>query len=491
MAKINYLELNKTLKPINKNTIKSIELNSAKFIYVNRDRVAKCERCESEFILATEKHNSFTKCPKCHKTFKVIHTWRKSNNESIHWEVMATSVSDTTLVLRYYLVRRVDGKILDSNERARLFINSDKKETFKAEKTIWNKEWHKGSNSYFKEYFMGWQTNRFCCLGATVRESFFTEISKMPQFKYFDLKSIWENGLYASSVCYISTRLDLYEKLQKVGLDSLIKADLQSYDGLDYNKNETELAKMLGMNKNNLNLLKLEPTVNAYKILKKVPNINEQTFLAYKNFPVYQLDTIERLAKQIGVTPYKVATYLTKQGASAYEMNSYLNVLSRNKYDIKDKSYSMPKDMAKEHTRILDEEERTRKEFETKKNELIKAVHDKLTSMPELREFLNGDKGFLVSVPMSEEDFVNEGKAQHNCVGGRHYTEAVAKEETLVFFIRDCGNPNASFVTMEYCNGAIVQCMYDHNERVKEGAKVYDFCSALANRLNECNVLSA
>ena len=47
------------------------------------------------------------------------------------------------------------------------------------------------------------------------------------------------------------------------------------------------------------------------------------------------------------------------------------------------------------------------------------------------------------------------------------------------------------FATMEYRNGKIIQCMLDRNERVKENTKVYDFCSALANRLNKCNVLSA
>ena len=147
--------------------------------------------------------------------------------------------------------------------------------------------------------------------------------------------------------------------------------------------------------------------------------------------------------------------------------------------------------MAKEMDRIIKEEERKNKEFAEIKDKLIKAVRDKLNSMPELKEFFNGAKGFMAYVPQCEKDFIEEGKAQHNCVGGGNYANQVAKNQTLIFFIREIDKPNAPFVTMEYRNGKIIPCMLDRNERVKENTKVYDFCSALANRLNKCNVLSA
>ena len=82
MAKINYIELNKALKPINKNTIKAIERNSAKYIFVNSDRTAKCERCNSEFILANAKHRSKCKCPKCNRECYEYPALSRKDNET-------------------------------------------------------------------------------------------------------------------------------------------------------------------------------------------------------------------------------------------------------------------------------------------------------------------------------------------------------------------------------------------------------------------------
>ena len=489
MAKINYIELNKALRPINKNTIKAIERNSAKYILVNSDRTAKCERCDSEFILANAKHRSKCKCPNCNKEFEVIHTWRKKNLYSIHWEVSASVLSDSSVVMRYYLVTRNYGKIECSEEKARLFLNTDKKESVKFENQ--NGEWKKSGRMYFREFFMCYQTNRFCCLYADFTHTFFKEIKKLNTIKYLDLKA-FSDYFCAGAIGYIITKSALFEKLQKIGLNCLIVEDLKSYDGgIKFDNTKSELTKMLGINKNCLNLLIKYPSMNNLRILQKFPEITEREFMALKDFPIYQLSSIGDLSEKIGCTVSKVANYIKNQGASIYEYNRYIHKLECNGYNLKDKSYSMPKDMAKEMDRIIKEEERKNKEFAEIKDKLIKAVRDKLNSMPELKEFFNGAKGFMAYVPQCENDFIEEGKAQHNCVGGGAYANQVAKNQTLIFFIREIDKPNAPFVTMEYRNGKIIQCMLDRNERVKENTKVYDFCSALANRLNKCNVLSA
>lgn len=227
MAKINYLELNKTLKAINKNTIKSIERNSARYIFVNRDRTAKCERCESEFILAKEKHHSIAKCPNCNRSLEVIHSWRKSKLETIHWEIVGSAVTDTTFAIRYYLVHRIDGKIIDSNERARMFVNTDKKEVCKVEKSIWTDEWSKNGYYFFREFGMRYARNRFFCMDGRVRRNvMLKELKKLSALKYYNIENIWTNDYYAHSLAFILPRVALYERLEKVGLDKLIKETL-------------------------------------------------------------------------------------------------------------------------------------------------------------------------------------------------------------------------------------------------------------------------
>lgn len=493
MTRANYIELNKTIKPMNKNTVKSIERNSARFIYVDKNKNAKCERCNNEFALET-KHLSHATCPICKLKATVIHSFRRHNNESIHWEVVTNAINESMLVFRYYLVIRVDGQITESAERARYFLNAKEHKEFKMEFSKWDNDWTVSGRRFFREWGMGYTRNSLCCLDATVRGEFFREVQKLDALKYIDVKALWSNNYYPTSVGYIIRHADLYEKLQKIGFNDLIRASLNNYTpSLDiaYNKAKTEITKMLGINKNALALLKTRQTLNALKVLQNLDNLNEREFNAFCDYSLYEIEHIKTIAQTINVSAYKVANYATSQGISVNELSRYHDKLSSLNYNLKDKSYAMPKDFNKEVARLIEEEKKAKAEFEEKKNQLIKAIHDKLNSTEELKQYFKGAHGFMAYVPMSEQEFIDEGKAQHNCVGRGHYAESVAKNQTLVFFIRELHNPSAPFVTMEYCNGTIVQCMYDHNKRVDHNAKVYNFCSALANTLNECKILSA
>lgn len=238
-----------------------------------------------------------------------------------------------------------------------------------------------------------------------------------------------------------------------------------------------------------------------YSFCRKNKTIDPDTFrLVRDKLGWYEGKECIELAKKIGCTVAKIAKYIEKQGCSTMELSNLLFYLTYCEYDVKDLSYSLPKDFHKEYHRMFDlysktikakreKEDAEKKAFEAKKNELIQAIQTKLHNMPELQEFFNGKNGYMVSCPTSVEDFINEGKAQHNCVGG--YADKVAKEQTLVLFIRELNNPDASFITMEYCHGAIVQCMYDHNRRVEHDTEVYNFAEELATRLREKQILSA
>lgn len=60
------------------------------------------------------------------------------------------------------------------------------------------------------------------------------------------------------------------------------------------------------------------------------------------------------------------------------------------------------------------------------------------------------DQHFCIKIPNTVEDLIDEGKQQHNCVGGLTYTQAVIKRKQLIFFIRSIDNPSKSFITCCY-----------------------------------------
>lgn len=55
----------------------------------------------------------------------------------------------------------------------------------------------------------------------------------------------------------------------------------------------------------------------------------------------------------------------------------------------------------------------------------------------------------MIKIPTSLEDFTNEGKQQHNCVG-HYYHSSIAAGRTLIYFLRKTNSPDKSYVTCRF-----------------------------------------
>ena len=148
--------LNDSLKPINKNTIKAIERNSAHYIFLKEGK-GTCERCGHTWELSA-KHLSESECPCCHRTFKVVNLSRRAMTETIHWESTATAIDDNRIFIRYYKVERQNGKIVSSSECARYFMDFEKNITAELETNYWDyaeentcTKWYFTRRHYFRE----------------------------------------------------------------------------------------------------------------------------------------------------------------------------------------------------------------------------------------------------------------------------------------------------------------------------------------------------
>lgn len=80
-----------------------------------------------------------------------------------------------------------------------------------------------------------------------------------------------------------------------------------------------------------------------------------------------------------------------------------------------------------------------------KENEILEAQLKKLN-------FINGltfaDK-YVIVVPQTAKDKVNEGKMQNNCVG-YYYDNSIRRGENLIYFLRKIDKPTKSYITCRY-----------------------------------------
>lgn len=60
----------------------------------------------------------------------------------------------------------------------------------------------------------------------------------------------------------------------------------------------------------------------------------------------------------------------------------------------------------------------------------------------------------------------------------------------IIWELRSKLKTNTAYIAMEYCNGKIIQCRYDHNVAV-EDSNIINFANALAERLAKENILAA
>ena len=71
---------------------------------------------------------------------------------------------------------------------------------------------------------------------------------------------------------------------------------------------------------------------------------------------------------------------------------------------------------------------------------------------------------YIIKIPQSTADLVDEGRQQNNCVG-HFYNESIVKGINLIYFIRKKDKPEKSFVTCRYNVGCreTVEHKYKNN----------------------------
>lgn len=465
--------------------------HTAKWILVTKNedgtQTAHCTCCDKDVDIKA-KHRTKVTCPNCGKEMEVIHKWRLSYFEDDAFVAIPKALNNKEIMLRYLHIGRKYNTLYGYDnvnhphieEVARMVITENDSYTF--EKQI-DGGWIYSKKDWFAEYNMA-NYRRLCCLQADEYSRILTrELRKTDWFKYMTpqmIHTLWNDKVYVNgNICGIGARSDLYERLLKVGLTVLAIEDICSYYGnrIEYDKNETALTKMLGINKNQLKILAKHQTLKSLEILRKVPNADEELIdiCEKANVSAYEIEGLNNAKK--------VIAYAAKQNIRVHEWKHYFGLLEDLGYD-KDESYLYPKDFRKMESAIVNE---VKIKKNAKNDPTIMKIAEGLKNNKELRDMFAGSDGLMVYVPESTKDLIEEGAKLHNCLST--YIDRVAEGKTLIFFIRKIEDPTAPYVAMEYCHGRVIQCREDYNKTAEP--KVLDFAAELARRLAKQNLLVA
>ena len=165
----------------------------------------------------------------------------------------------------------------------------------------------------------------------------------------------------------------------------------------------------------------------------------------------------------------KLAKYVVKQHTSFYSYKDYYHACIKLGVDMSLDKNLFPHDFRRWHDIRLDQyATKCAEENAKKKAELMQqfaTVAQKYASLGYTRK---GD--YIVIIAMSPQDLIREGEVLHHCVGRMNYDQKFAREQSLIFFLRDKSAPETPLVTMEYSPSQkrLLQCYGDHDSRPNE-----------------------
>ena len=170
-------------------------------------------------------------------------------------------------------------------------------------------------------------------------------------------------------------------------------------------------------------------------------------------------------------------SYKDKHDISDYLYLDYIRACNFLNLDCHDDAIRYPKDFHRWHDirieerRVIEaERERLRKEKAREEKEtLVKNFLIAAEKYLPLADF-DKDKNFAIFIARSPAELIKEGNALSHCVGHNGYDKKMAKQETLIFFVRKMEELDKPFVTIEYSlkTKKVLQCYAYKNTKPDE-----------------------
>ena len=324
----------------------------------------------------------------------------------------------------------------------------------KVKKVYETDDWYEADNKYYFPY------------ARVVNREF---ALKFKEYRYSAIEQSYEQN--------VIKYLKLYEQYPQMEL--LVKFGLDNYAMsktiLKKVAKDKNFRKWLILNKNeiSINSFYIDTIMTAYKLNK--PLKETQKIMSDKKLfdrPDNYLSIKEFISKN---ERYEFFRYIQKQQTNLSSYEDYIKACKYLRLNLNEEKHKYPKDFKKWHDIRIDqyhtakakEDEQKRKALYTK----FKNVANKYLSLERL--IVKDD--YICLIAKSPQQLVYEGEQLHHCVGRMNYDQKFAREETLIFFVRNRLNPNTPLVTLEYSlkNHKVLQCYGEHDTKPSEDILTY------------------
>ena len=281
-------------------------------------------------------------------------------------------------------------------------------------------------------------------------------ITKFPEFKY----SAYELYKGVDLLKY----LRVYEK--HPGVEMLVKLGLQDFAHRKTIINKCEKDK----------LFRKWLFKHAKDIRHRYYYVSSIIMAYNKKITLDEAQRIESIRKSLMNKDYKEIRaaiqrdyigfddYIKGQKISYYQYRDYAAACNYIGLDMSLKKNRFPHDFKTWHDIRIDEYAKERQKMKEKEQKaFIKQF--KSVAMKYLPLERAKDEDYIIIIAKTPNQLVKEGSTLHHCVGRMNYDSKMAREETLIFFIRYKDKPNKPLATMEYSpkQKQILQCYGDHD----------------------------
>ena len=171
-------------------------------------------------------------------------------------------------------------------------------------------------------------------------------------------------------------------------------------------------------------------------------------------------------------------SYLIEQNTNENSYIDYLDACEYLQLDMNLDKNKVPHNFQKWHDIRIDEFNFAKLKADAKERKQFYKKFDKIAKkyLPMQR---NLKDNYVCIIAKSPADLIVEGEKLNHCVGRMNYDQKFAREESLIFFIRNKQSPDTPFVTVEYSleKHKVMQCYGEHDSKPEQN--VMDFVNKI------------
>lgn len=467
-------------------TIRSAYKNNAYMIYnISKKQEGYCTHCKNIVKLKDKpKHNEKGKCSRCRAEV----TYKSRKKQQILQDYKKVGIIQQLKDNSGYILRVFHSCMVytQKTEYKNPEFRMEEISRFRLDKNFYIQEiFEYGEYKHTGVTRWCYERKQSCCLigstsCCTLYEKNIDMLLKNTEGKYVPLKQLLQKNkgleLHAEDALATVVMHPEIEKIMKAGLERLALDLIKGYHSETINYKARKLEDMLRLDKY---YMRMAIDINAdEKELRIIQSAYLAGTIITKELLERAMPFLIRRCKEDNQIFWsrgkceKTIHYFekirkeTETGTQniVRDYEDYLEQLEKLRMPLT-RTNRFPQHFYEAHdelSQMIREKEDSIKGMEIKeKNKLLKK---QVKTLQEL--YYISSKEYVIIFPQSKKDFEEEGRKQHNCVGG--YFEKMVQEKTTVFFLRKKEEPDTPYCTVEFTNGKLQQCRTACNREAPE-----------------------